>query len=230
MIWSSKKTEKLEVRLSTETKQAFLARCKIEGRSASEAVRSFIEDHLARPISPQELKMIARSPFTYAGLAAAALAAVVVVAAQPSRAEPDFAAAFKATDRNGDGRLSREEFGGPAGAAAKAPAKSDAGIGAVLSLNFAETDTNQDASVSLAEFTAFSRAAIQKRFLALDANSDGSITLAELERQGALLGPDPGAGERPSAVAISAPVQRLFARADKNHDGSVTPEEFGVQP
>jgi len=175
--------------------------------------------------------MIARSPFTYAGLAAAALAAVVVAAAQPSRAEPDFAAAFKASDRNGDGRLSREEFGGSnAGAASKAPAKSGEGAGVVLSLNFAETDTNQDASVSLAEFTAFSRAAIQKRFLALDANSDGRITLAELERQGALLGPDPGAKDRPSAVAISAPVQRLFARADKNHDGSVTPEEFGVQP
>ena len=125
--------------------------------------------------------MIARSPFTYAGLAAAALAAVVVAAAQPSRAEPDFAAAFKAINRNGDGRLSREEFGGSAGAPSKAPAKPE-GAGAVLSLNFAETDTNQDASVSLAEFTAFSRAAIQKRFLALDANSDGRITLADLRR------------------------------------------------
>ncbi|MBN9318830.1 MAG: hypothetical protein BGN86_13270 [Caulobacterales bacterium 68-7] len=235
MTWRPKKTDKLEVRLSTETKQAFLARCRLEGRSASEAVRTFIELHLARPISQENLHMIARSPMTYAGLAAAVAAAgVVMVSAQPSRAEPDFAAAFKSIDRNGDGRLSRQEFGDPAsGGSTGAPAKPrNGGEGGSLSVDFAEADTNQDAAISLAEFTASSRAAILKRFLALDADSDGRVTLAELERSGALLKPvaRDGAKGPASGVTISGPLQRLFAKTDKNHDGFVTPAEFGVQP
>jgi len=40
MTWRPKKTDKLEVRLSTETKQAFLARCRLDCRTAREAVRS----------------------------------------------------------------------------------------------------------------------------------------------------------------------------------------------
>jgi hypothetical protein len=44
-----KKTDTLEVRLSTETKQAFLARRRSEDRSASDAVRGLIEGHLASP-------------------------------------------------------------------------------------------------------------------------------------------------------------------------------------
>lgn len=232
MIRRPKKTDKLEVRLSTETKQAFLARCKLEGRSASEAVRDFIELHLARPISQETLTMIARSPFAYAGLAAAAaVAGMVMISAQPSRAEPDFAGAFKSIDRDGDGRLSRDEFGGPGPAgASSAPAKPSEG--GTLSLDFSEADTNQDAAISLAEFTASSRAAILKRFLALDADSDGKLTLAELERSGALLKPvaREGAKGPPSGMAISGPVQRLFAKTDKNHDGFLTPAEFGVQP
>lgn len=43
----SKKTDKLEVRLSAEAKQAFLARCRSDARSASDAVRGLIEGHLA---------------------------------------------------------------------------------------------------------------------------------------------------------------------------------------
>ena len=43
-----KKSETLEVRLPFETKSAFMARCQDEGRTASEAVRGFIEAELER--------------------------------------------------------------------------------------------------------------------------------------------------------------------------------------
>lgn len=115
MKWPAKKTEKLELRLAIETKRAFLARCQSEGRSASEVLRTFIDDYLARPLSQKELKMIVRSPFTYAGLAAVMVGGVIVLAAPPSLAEPDFAAIYKSLDRDGDGRLSVAEFSGTSG-------------------------------------------------------------------------------------------------------------------
>jgi hypothetical protein len=42
-----KKSETLEIRLPYPTKLAFMARCRDEGRSASEALRLFIDGHLA---------------------------------------------------------------------------------------------------------------------------------------------------------------------------------------
>ena len=41
-----KKSETLEIRLSYPAKLAFMARCQDEGRSASEALRQFIEGHV----------------------------------------------------------------------------------------------------------------------------------------------------------------------------------------
>src|SRR5205809_809617 len=43
-----KKSESLEIRLPYPTKQAFMARCRDDGRSASDAMRGFIDYHLAR--------------------------------------------------------------------------------------------------------------------------------------------------------------------------------------
>lgn len=42
-----KKNDTLEIRLPQETKQAFMNQCRAEGRSASEAMRMFIEERLA---------------------------------------------------------------------------------------------------------------------------------------------------------------------------------------
>jgi ElaB/YqjD/DUF883 family membrane-anchored ribosome-binding protein len=39
----TKKTETLEIRLSLESKTAFMARCRRRGETASEAVRAFVE-------------------------------------------------------------------------------------------------------------------------------------------------------------------------------------------
>lgn len=51
-----KKSETLEVRLPHETKQAFMARCRAEERSASEIIREAIEEYLTRPPRAPALK------------------------------------------------------------------------------------------------------------------------------------------------------------------------------
>ncbi len=224
MKWPAKKTEKLEVRLATETKRAFLARCQSEGRSASEVLRTFIDEHLARPLSQKDFKMIVRSPFTYAGLATAVvIGGVVALSAPPSRAEPDFAAIYKTMDRDGDGRLSVAEFSGTTGDPGPTAPGPNQGR-ATLSATFSEINTNGDDGVSLAEFVAFNRASITRRFLALDANSDGKVTLAELQRPNAPL------GDAKNGFAISGAPEGFFRKFDVNHDGSITENEFASPP
>ena len=123
---SPKKSESLEVRLSYPTKQAFMARCQAEGRSASEAVRGFIEAQLAPPAppAPSARPKPRLRYWTMGGLVAAALAAIAV----PSLARPAANAQFDAIDLNRDRAISGGEF--------------------------ARLDSNRDGRVSLAEFTA----------------------------------------------------------------------------
>lgn len=104
-----KKSETLEVRLPHAAKTAFMARCRAEGRSASEAVRGFIERELDGDVQA------ARPRLRWRQLLAAALAGLAVgAAAAPSLAHqaPGSRAAFERLDRNHDGVLSLQEFRG----------------------------------------------------------------------------------------------------------------------
>jgi hypothetical protein len=47
-----KKSESLEIRLPYPTKQAFMARCRNDGRSASDALRAFIDGYLVDAENP----------------------------------------------------------------------------------------------------------------------------------------------------------------------------------
>lgn len=101
-----KKSETLEVRLPHQTKIAFMARCRDDGQTASEAVRGFIETELGgRPRARR-----ARLWQSLAAAAAAGLALGAVAAPSLARTPPADHAAFERLDRNNDGALSIAEF------------------------------------------------------------------------------------------------------------------------
>ena len=94
-----KKSESLEIRIPYPTKLAFMARCRAEGRSASEALREMIEGRLA----PRRIR------WRQIGAALLAAAGMTAVAA-PSLARTGLHAGFDRLDRNGDGRVTAAEF------------------------------------------------------------------------------------------------------------------------
>ncbi|HEV7227247.1 EF-hand domain-containing protein [Brevundimonas sp.] len=99
-----KKSETLEVRLPFETKTAFMAQCRARGRSASDAVRGFIDAEIG---ARGRLKGWPAAVAAAAGLALGAMAAPTLAQAE-SRSE----AAFERLDANGDGALTVAEFRG----------------------------------------------------------------------------------------------------------------------
>lgn len=100
-----KKSESLEIRIPHPTKEAFMARCRADGRSASEALRTFIDQQLEAPTKPRASRRGLRL------LVGAAIAAAVGAAALPSLARPSTTAApFDRIDANHDGVISRAEY------------------------------------------------------------------------------------------------------------------------
>ena len=113
-----KKSETLEIRLPHTTKVAFMARCRDEGRSASEALRGFIDGQIGG-------RALRRSP-PWRLLAGALMAAGAATVALPSLAHTSEKAGFDRLDAdrdgtvnaaevlrldtNGDGVVSRSEF------------------------------------------------------------------------------------------------------------------------
>ena len=99
-----KKSETLEVRLPYATKLAFMARCRDDGRSASEAVRAFIDERL-------DAGPAARPTRRWARLAAGALlAAAAGAVALPSLARTEDHAELRRLDLDRNGAVSVAEF------------------------------------------------------------------------------------------------------------------------
>lgn len=98
-----KKSESLEIRIPYPTKQAFMARCREDGRSASDTLRAFIERHLdndARRAARRRRHLIA----------GAVIAAAVGAIALPTLARPSVQDDFARLDADGDGRVTLEEL------------------------------------------------------------------------------------------------------------------------
>ncbi|MGZ3378451.1 MAG: EF-hand domain-containing protein [Phenylobacterium sp.] len=117
-----KKSETLEIRLPYPTKLAFMARCRDEGRSASEALRGFIDGAIA-PGQAELGRAASRAPQRLA--VGALIAAAVGAMALPSLAHTNQRAAFDCLardhaaispadlarlDADHDGKISYAEF------------------------------------------------------------------------------------------------------------------------
>ena len=100
-----KKSETLEIRLPFPTKVAFMDRCRGEGRSASEALRQFIDGHIES--GPSARGSARRSRHLFIG---ALIAAAVGAIALPSLARPGLQSEFDRLDLNGDKAISLAEF------------------------------------------------------------------------------------------------------------------------
>lgn len=98
-----KKSESLEIRIPYPTKQAFMARCRADGLSASEALRAHIERTLAPPAAP---------PAPRRWIAGVLIAAAVGAMAAPALAQASILTGFDRLDSNHDGRISPAEFRG----------------------------------------------------------------------------------------------------------------------
>ncbi|HEU0099507.1 MAG TPA: ribbon-helix-helix protein, CopG family [Allosphingosinicella sp.] len=104
----TKKNDSIEIRLPDETKAAFREKCRLEGRTVSDAVRSIIDEQL----EPGASVRLRRTSLWRIAAAVAAGAAMGGGLAAPSIAASadDSRSAFRALDRDGDGALSYEEF------------------------------------------------------------------------------------------------------------------------
>jgi hypothetical protein len=77
-----KKTETIEVRLPYATKAAFMARCQRDGRTASDAIRQFIDRELGTKRAAARLSRLGQV------LAAALMGLAVGAVAAPTLAHP----------------------------------------------------------------------------------------------------------------------------------------------
>lgn len=101
-----KKNVTIEVRLPDEAKSAFMARCRNEKRTASDAIRSFIDDQIGVPYGRAR-----RRPWRI--VVAAVLGTMLGAGiAGPSLAHslPSSQASFARLDRNHDGVLTYTEY------------------------------------------------------------------------------------------------------------------------
>jgi hypothetical protein len=157
-----KKTETLELRLPYETKQAFMARCRDAGTSASETLRGFIAGYVDdRGACRRDRKRLA----IRIGLVSIALAAATAVA-EPALARASVSASFAQLDANRDDRISFAEFAraakpdvaldvGPAVSLAESGRLSADLKARILRESFDRIDTNRDGELSLAEFRRY---------------------------------------------------------------------------
>jgi hypothetical protein len=236
---SPKKTETLEVRLPHGVKQAFMARTRAEGRTASAVLREFVDSYLAdapeaRPINKRFLKPVAATAVAATALVAYALTPSAVAAA------PDLRVVFEHLDGNHDGAISAAEFvdrrelgpvlmrrgdtgkrsseGGGAFMLPLHPGEPlpvpGADLSGMLRHAFAEEDSDRNGAVTYGEFESHHLTMYRQGFEGIDADRDGAIEPAEYD-----------AAVR-KAPGWPAPQILPFEHADDDNDGRITWQEF----
>jgi hypothetical protein len=104
-----KKSESLEIRIPYAAKTAFMARCQAEGRSASEALRAFIDQQIEGPRPNVRRWRLVAGALIAAALGAIALPSLARPAADPAH-DLLRRVAFAHLDANHDGVLTLDEY------------------------------------------------------------------------------------------------------------------------
>jgi len=236
-----KKTETIEVRLPYAIKQAFMARTRARGRTASAVLREFVDAYLgdaSEPLSATFKRCL--KPVAATAVAASALA---VYALTPSAvaAAPDLRAAFGELDRDHDGAVSEQEFLDPRETgvllvrrgdgltASREPTRLSSlplsrgdpmpriawkDMSEMLRHAFAEHDTDRNGVITFGEFESHRLAMYRLAFEQLDSDRDGAIEASEYDE-----------AVRRAPRLPAAPVHPLNADDDDN-DGQISWNEF----
>jgi hypothetical protein len=103
-----KKSEAIEIRLSHAAKSAFMEHCRRDNRTASEAIRLFIDAQIGRDPAPRGKRL----PLwrTFAAIAAGMALGMGAAAPSLAHATQTSRAVFDQLDRNHDGVLTYREF------------------------------------------------------------------------------------------------------------------------
>lgn len=245
-----KKSDTLEVRLSHATKQAFMARCRSEGRAASEVVREMIEGYLARPAQPEPKEPDpVKSPFVYpaAFVAAAALSAGVFAAT--AHAQPDLRKMFAEIDLNGDGAVTLQEFReGPHGDVVRRAPKADGHPPGALMAHRLIVPLTKTPNLA-AHHARLSRSSDggvgPAAFAEADRDRDGGVSFGEFQahhrtmsqqafatldanRDDRLVEAEFMSGPHAAEEPFRESLKLTFARLDADRDGAVSRSEFDL--
>jgi hypothetical protein len=234
-----KKTDSLEVRLPHAVKQAFMARARSRGRSASSLVREFIDSYLAGTDPRTENRKMLRRIATPAALTSLVAAGIALHMPTAATAAPDLKALFDRFDRDGNGQLSAEEFVVRDGGSILSMLH-DIDLGNMMALMiahhsgadqsphgpvpdhavemmraaFAGQDSDGNGAVSFGEFESHHLGALRQAFDVIDADHDGGIDEGEFDGM---------MGRLPHHTAAHA---KPFAELDGDASGTISWAEF----
>lgn len=185
MPWS-KKTEKIEVRLTHETKQNFLETCQQQGKSASFVIRELIEEYVNRlhiPILAKPIEIVRKTPVWGKLVGGALLTSSVALFALSSQAtEPlQWEKRFLQKDSNNDKSLEWDEYRIKFKNEKNPEIARRAQLGAdqIKIKEFDGMDSNDDELITKQEFRDFYMSRKREEFSGYDTDSDGFVTLAE---------------------------------------------------
>lgn len=223
----SKKTDKIEVRLSPETKQAFLETCEQQGETASGVIRSLVEGYVKRfyrPVLARPFALVRRTPvwarWSATGVATAVMGSVMMM---PSQAQSSiWENRFEQLgDVNGDGKIDLGEYH-VTFTQKVAITETDAARARIedyFEIQFAKADTDGDGFIQKAEYVSVQIADMTRRFNQIDTDRDGHLTLDEFA--------SPPLGE-PRAFVNGMVFGRIIS--DDMKIGKVAPSEFTPLP
>lgn len=171
-----KKTETIEIRLPYETKQAFMARCREDGVSASEALRAFIGGHLEA--KPAAIASSTQTSWRRRLQLAAGLAVAVGVAATavPSLAGSVDRIGFAQLDRNGSGGVTLDELS----RGARMEVRLEVGASR---LEIGRTTVMPARSSVQAQGPDLFGNLLRRRFAVMDSDGNGSVSFNEFRRR-----------------------------------------------